>query len=86
MWKMGAMFVLLLLFTLTSSQQEGDVQARKMRSKNVFHRTMAKTTRGCEGTCYGSEETNCNGSCECSSGGECYCGYYRGSCICTCAG
>uniref|UniRef100_A0A0K8TU68 Conopeptide n=1 Tax=Conus lenavati TaxID=1519839 RepID=A0A0K8TU68_CONLV len=87
MSKMGAMFVLLLLFTLASSQQEGDVQARKTRLKSDFYRTLAMSNRGCTFLC-GKE---CNNSCECEGNHEyCYCTNAvspgASGCACKCRG
>nr|X5IWT5.1 RecName: Full=Alpha-conotoxin GVIIIB; AltName: Full=AlphaS-conotoxin GVIIIB; Flags: Precursor [Conus geographus]BAO65639.1 G106_VD_Superfamily_S_precursor_conopeptide [Conus geographus] len=85
MSKMGAMFVLLLLFTLASSQQEGDVQARKTRPKSDFYRALPRSGSTC--TCFTS--TNCQGSCECLSPPGCYCsnnGIRQPGCSCTCPG
>nr|B0L0Y5.2 RecName: Full=Conotoxin Ca8a; AltName: Full=Conotoxin Ca8.1; Flags: Precursor [Conus caracteristicus]ABQ00572.2 S-superfamily conotoxin precursor [Conus caracteristicus] len=87
MLKMGAMFVLLLLFILPSSQQEGDVQARKTHLKRGFYGTLAMSTRGCSGTCHRREDGKCRGTCDCSGYSYCRCGdahhFYRG-CTCTC--
>nr|QFQ61098.1 conotoxin superfamily S [Conus magus] len=83
MSKMGAMFVLLLLFTLASSQQEGDVQARKTSLKSDFYRAL----RGC--TLVNNCEKNgaCNGDCHCK-GKICKCGSsarpWKPGCACTC--
>nr|ATF27764.1 conotoxin [Conus praecellens] len=82
MWKMGAMFVLLLLFTLPFGQQEGDFQARKIRPENVFLDTVAKSTRGCSGSCYTSSP-KCNGACNCDRSG-CWCRPFSNGCYCYC--
>nr|AXL95485.1 conotoxin precursor superfamily S [Conus ermineus] len=71
MSKMGAMFVLLLLFTLASSQQEGDVQARKTHLKNVFRRTLPRSGLTCTGGCF--ESTECDGDCNCQGYDSCSC-------------
>nr|QFQ61100.1 conotoxin superfamily S [Conus magus] len=84
MSKMGAMFVLLLLFTLASSQQEGDVQARKIRLRNDFLRTSRMIfTRGCGGSCHTTP--GCGGNCECNSPVPCYCSGTE-TCVCVCSG
>nr|AXL95481.1 conotoxin precursor superfamily S [Conus ermineus] len=71
MSKMGAMFVLLLLFTLASSQQEGDVQARKTHLKSNFYRTLPRNVMVCTGTC--SQSSGCDGTCNCTHSTNCYC-------------
>nr|AGK23216.1 S superfamily conotoxin S8.2 precursor [Conus striatus] len=84
MLKMGAMFVLLLLFTLASVQQE-DVQARKTRLKRDFHRALRQSPLGCPGTC--GKGGKCVGSCECTMYKNCYCsnnGIRQPGCSCTC--
>nr|WEQ50347.1 conotoxin S M8.5 [Conus magus] len=82
MSKMGAMFVLLLLFTLASVQQEGDVQARKTSLKSDFYRALRQ---GCTGTCY--QSSRCDGKCDCDHSKNCYCsgkGHHHPGCTCTC--
>uniref|UniRef100_P0C1W3 Alpha-conotoxin RVIIIA n=1 Tax=Conus radiatus TaxID=61198 RepID=CSA8A_CONRA len=90
MSKMGAMFVLLLLFTLASSQQEGDVQARKTHPKREFQRILLRSGRKCNfDKCKGTGVYNCGESCSCEGLHSCRCTYNIGSmksgcaCICT---
>uniref|UniRef100_P58924 Sigma-conotoxin GVIIIA n=1 Tax=Conus geographus TaxID=6491 RepID=CS8A_CONGE len=87
MSKMGAMFVLLLLFTLASSLQEGDVQARKTRLKSDFYRALARDDRGCTRTCGGPK---CTGTCTCTNSSKCGCRYNvhpsGWGCGCACSG
>nr|BAO65636.1 G103_VD_Superfamily_S_precursor_conopeptide [Conus geographus] len=84
MSKMGAMFVLLLLFTLASSLQEGDVQARKTRLKSDFYRALARDVGECT-HCGGAD---CTGSCTCTNWSSCVCMNFssseEGECGCTC--
>nr|BAS22828.1 Conotoxin Superfamily S [Conus episcopatus] len=64
MSKLGAMFVLLLLFTLASSQEKGDVQAGKTQ-KSDFYRTLTRSARGCTMSC-AFQNNICQGTCHCS--------------------
>nr|QFQ61102.1 conotoxin superfamily S [Conus magus] len=84
MSKMRAMFVLLLLFTLASSQQEGDVQARKTSLKSDFYRALRKyNKRECVFDC----GTDCSGSCSCDNAPFDWCscsGPTSKGCKCTC--
>nr|AMP44747.1 conotoxin [Conus betulinus] len=87
MSKMGVTFVLLLLFTLASSQQDGDAQARKTHLKSDFYRTLAMSTRACTGTC--GQGVGCRGTCNCQGNAQCWCGtngHFQTGCSCTCAG
>nr|BAS22830.1 Conotoxin Superfamily S [Conus episcopatus] len=61
MSKLGAMFVLLLLFTLASSQEKGDVQAGKTQ-KSDFYRTLTRSARGCTMSC-AFQNNICQGTC-----------------------
>nr|BAS22752.1 Conotoxin Superfamily S [Conus episcopatus] len=63
MSKLGAMFVLLLLFTLASSQEKGDVQAGKTQ-KSDFYRTLTRSARGCTMSC-AFQNNICQGTCHC---------------------
>nr|BAS22886.1 Conotoxin Superfamily S [Conus episcopatus] len=71
MSKLGAMFVLLLLFTLASSQEKGDVQAGKTQ-KSDFYRTLTRSARGCTMSC-AFQNNICQGTCHCSGSTNCYC-------------
>uniref|UniRef100_A0A0K8TUR4 Conopeptide n=1 Tax=Conus lenavati TaxID=1519839 RepID=A0A0K8TUR4_CONLV len=87
MSKMGAMFVLLLLLTLASSQQEGDVQARKTSLKSDFYRALRPYDRQCTFVNNCQQNGACNGDCSCGDQ-ICKCGYRirpgRSGCACTC--
>nr|BAS22867.1 Conotoxin Superfamily S [Conus episcopatus] len=84
MSKLGAMFVLLLLFTLSSSQAPPDVQAGKTQ-KSDFYRTLTRSARGC--TMSSSFQNNiCQGTCHYSIIPNCYCaiGHHNTGCGCAC--
>nr|BAS22782.1 Conotoxin Superfamily S [Conus episcopatus] len=84
MSKLGAMFVLLLLFTLASSQEKGDVQAGKTQ-KSDFYRTLTRSARGCTMSC-AFQNNICQGTCHCSGSTNCYCasGHHNTGCGCAC--
>uniref|UniRef100_W4VRY6 S_Vc8.1 prepropeptide n=1 Tax=Conus victoriae TaxID=319920 RepID=W4VRY6_CONVC len=85
MSNMGAMFVLLLLFTLASSQWEEDVQARKTHLKSDFYRTLPRFARGCTISCE-YQDNRCRGECHCPGKTNCYCtsGHHNKGCGCAC--
>nr|BAS22787.1 Conotoxin Superfamily S [Conus episcopatus] len=84
MSKLGAMFVLLLLFTLASSQEKGDVQAGKTQ-KSDFYRTLTRSARGCTMSC-AFQNNICQGTCHCSGSTNCYCASGHHNTGCGCAG
>nr|AXL95737.1 conotoxin precursor superfamily S [Conus ermineus] len=82
MSRMGVVFFLLLLFALASTQQEGDVEARKI--DNWSYRHVLLSRRGQQCTCGSTDQ--CDGSCACR-GNNCRCkrGVHRAASKCHCS-
>uniref|UniRef100_A0A0K8TTJ6 Conopeptide n=1 Tax=Conus lenavati TaxID=1519839 RepID=A0A0K8TTJ6_CONLV len=82
MSRMGVVFFLLLLFALASTQQEGDVEARKIDDWN--YRQVGPV---CKGDC-STDGKLCGGECKCFGESNCRCHYFPAEqrCSCFCPG
>uniref|UniRef100_A0A0K8TTK2 Conopeptide n=1 Tax=Conus lenavati TaxID=1519839 RepID=A0A0K8TTK2_CONLV len=81
MSRMGVVFFLLLLFALASTQQEGDVEARKIDDWNYRHAYPMQPQ--CQENC-STHSQECSGDCTCSGEPKCQCEYIPKESRCRC--
>uniref|UniRef100_A0A0K8TU57 Conopeptide n=1 Tax=Conus lenavati TaxID=1519839 RepID=A0A0K8TU57_CONLV len=79
MSRMGVVFFLLLLFALASTQQEGDVEARKIDDLNYRSRPGPFCMNRCS-----TNGRQCGGECNCSGASNCQCKYIPAEWACRC--